>query len=111
MEKLSLKNRYSRLNVARKIRQQVAIPACLVLGSTFRLHHLGDKASLRTGPALDESLGFVYKCVRQRVRANVADRERFPLALQHKIDPAAQVTNTSYCHGAADAHALAHCRA
>src|ERR1700747_1157585 len=31
MEKLSLKKRYSRLNVARKIRQQVAIPACLVL--------------------------------------------------------------------------------
>src|SRR6266851_10301775 len=31
MEKLSLKNRYSRLKVARKIRQQVAIPACRVL--------------------------------------------------------------------------------
>src|SRR5216684_9241399 len=31
MEKLSLKKRYSRLNVARKIRQQVAIPAWRVL--------------------------------------------------------------------------------
>src|ERR1700694_6284735 len=31
MEKLSLKKRYSRLNVARKIRQHVAIPAWRVL--------------------------------------------------------------------------------
>src|SRR6267154_4523612 len=31
MEKLSLKKRYSRLSVARKIRQHVAIPACRVL--------------------------------------------------------------------------------
>src|SRR5271166_3651906 len=31
MEKLSLKNRYSRLNVPRKIRQHAAIPACRVL--------------------------------------------------------------------------------
>src|SRR6266478_2449552 len=31
IEKLSLKKRYSRLKVARKIRQHVAIPACRVL--------------------------------------------------------------------------------
>src|SRR5437764_13722737 len=45
MEKLSLKNKYSRLKVARKIRQQLAIPACRVL-----LTRRGCRASIAAIP-------------------------------------------------------------
>src|SRR5258708_6949902 len=187
MEKLSLKNRYSRLNVARKIRTQVAIPACrallissgwrvmiaampppnaytaqinartsakepntsttmppiprrsrvpyipppisrplhsttfgsvgrsaafsarrsFILGSAFRLDNFGDKASLRTGAALHKGLRFVYKCIRQRVSADVANGERLPFSLQHKINAALEVSNASRRHCAPDAHPLA----
>src|SRR5260370_22781800 len=176
MEKLSLKKRYSRLNVARKIRQQVAIPAwrvllissgwrviiaampppnaytahtnakmsakvpntsiatplppgtpgalhatslgglgrgdtfttrrCFILGSAFRLNNLGDKSSICSGVALHEGLGLVYKCVWQRVGADVTDRHRLPFPLQHKINAAGEVANTSAGDGPADAHAL-----
>ncbi len=85
--------------------------AAFILGSAFCLDHLGDKASLRTGAALHEGLGLVNKSIRQRVRANVTDRERLPFALQHEINTAGEVTNTARCNRAADAHALAHHRA
>src|SRR5712692_4626387 len=82
---------------------------CFILGSAFRLNDLGDESSFWTRAAFHEGLGLIYKSVRQGVGANVADRKRLPFALQHKINTAGEVTNTSGCDGTADAHALASC--
>src|SRR5258708_2286306 len=81
---------------------------CFILGSAFRLDNLGDKSSLRSGVTFHEGLRFVNKRVRQRVSANVSYRERSSLSLQHKINAALEVTNTSRRDGAADPHSLIH---
>src|SRR5216684_8198114 len=85
----------------------LATRRCFILGSAFRLHHFGHESSLRTGPALHEGLGFIYKSIRQGVSANVTNRKRLPFPLQHKINAASEMTDTSGCGGPADAHALA----
>src|SRR5258708_13080704 len=82
-----------------------------ILGSAFRLDDLGNKSSLRPGVALHQGLRFVDKRIRQRVGANVANGERLPLTLQHKINAARKVANASDRDGAPDAHALASCGA
>src|SRR6267154_2550954 len=68
---------------------------CFILGSAFRLDNLGDKSSLRSGVTFHEGLRFVNKRIRQRVGANVANRKRLPLPLQHKINAARKVANAS----------------
>src|SRR5260370_25919530 len=68
---------------------------------------LGGKGSSRIGVSADDGLGLIHKSIRQRVAANVTDRECFPFPLQHEINVAAEVTNASGFDGAADAHALA----
>src|SRR5260370_10588442 len=80
---------------------------CFILGSAFRLNNLGDKSSLRTGAALHEGLGLVYKSIRQGVGANVADRQRLSSALQHKIGAAREAPHAPGRNGPADAHARA----
>src|SRR5216683_3075482 len=82
-----------------------------ILGSAFRLHNFGHESSLRTRPAFHQGLGLVYKCIWQWVGTNVADRKRLPFPLQHKIHAPGEAPNTSCRNRAADAHALAICRA
>src|SRR6266480_1362134 len=80
---------------------------CLILGSAFSLNYLGDKSAVRVGVALHQGLGLVYKSIRQRIAADVTDRQGLPFPFQHKINPAGNVVNTTGGDGAADAHALA----
>jgi hypothetical protein len=65
------------------------------------------KPAVLSKAALYEGLGLIGKRIRQRVAANVTNRERLPFSFQHKIHSAGKVMNTPGCDGTARAHALA----
>jgi len=65
-----------------------------------------DERTVRTGTAFDQSLGLVDKGVRQRIRADIADRKALALLFEDEIHVTGGVPNASRGDGAGEPHAM-----
>src|ERR1700730_813337 len=82
-----------------------------ILGSTLRLHVLGDEAAFGIGLAFDKGLGFIDESVWKRVAAYVGDGHGLALFDQNEFDAAGEVVNAALLDGAGNAHAASAIRA
>src|SRR5271165_163842 len=77
-----------------------------ILGRALGLNVLRHKTTVGIGTPFHQRLSLVREGVRQRIRADVTDRQRLALLFQLEIHTAGHVLNRPRHHGPSDPHAV-----